>query len=239
MPYKHSSISPRTAMIDLAWIIGILLISKSLLLRVDPIWAFAGPISLILTWCVATWRLGRSNEGWSAHGVKRPKSIARLLLQTLVALVLTMGVGIIAESLAVSLIGAPSESTQAIDARFQGRFDNLPGNLPVFIFWLAIAWVVGGFVEEMLFRGVLFSRFEQLLAKVPLAAIMAVLLQAALFGQQHYYYQGAAGWIATGAIAAVSAALYIAFKRNLWPLILSHGLSNTIGLTLLYLGFIG
>ena len=236
MPQSTATISRQTVFVDLVWIIGVLLVSKSLLLRIDEIWAYAGPISLMLTLGVATWRLRRSGEGWSDQGVRRPQSARRLLIQTLIALIVTIAAGILAQSLAVGFIGAPDEATQAIDARYQGRFEDLPGNTPVFLFWLALAWIVGGFAEEMLFRGALFSRFERLLAGLPLAAIMAILLQAFLFGQQHFYYQGLAGWVANGTIAFVSGALYLAFNRNLWPLILSHGLSNTIGMTLLYLG---
>lgn len=224
---------------DLVLIIGVLIISKSSLLNVDALWAYAGPISLLLTLGIATWRLRRSGDKWVDLGMKRPKSFARLALFTLIALVVTIGVGILAQSLAASFIGAPDEATQAIDARYQGRFDNLPGNLQVYLFWLAMAWIIGGFTEEMLFRSVLFSRFERLFAGFPFAIVLAVIFPAILFGQQHYYYQGLAGWITTGAIGAVSGMLYLAFKRDLWPLILSHGLSNTIGLTLLYLGLMG
>ena len=145
-------------------------------------------------------------------------------------------VGILAQSLANSFIGVANEATQAIDARYQGRFEDLPGNLPVYLFWITIAWVIGGFTEEMLFRGALFSRLESLCAGAPFAVVVAIVLQGILFGQQHYYYQGLAGWVANGAIAIVSGLLFLAFKRNLWPLIISHGLSNSIGLTALYLG---
>lgn len=55
-----------------------------------------------------------------------------------------------------------------------------------------------------------------------------------LFEQQHLYYQGYAGWVATGVIALISSLNYLAFKRSLLPLILSHGMSNNIGLTLLF-----
>ena len=226
------------ALYDLFLIIGVLLVLKSVLLNVAAVWSYAGPISLLTALAVATWRLRKNKETWAGLGLGRPKSIRWTMLWTLVALVLTMGAGILTESLAVSLIGAPSEATQAIDARFQGRFDNVPGNLSAYLFWLATAWVIGGFTEEMLFRGVLLTRFENLFAKIPFAAVLAVICQAVLFGQQHYYYQGLAGWAATGAIAFVSGILYLAFNRNLWPLVLSHGLSNSIGLTLIYLGVI-
>lgn len=224
------------ALYDLALIIGVLVILKSLLLNVDAIWNYAGPISLIAALGVATWRLRRNQETWAGLGLKRPKSIKWTAIWTVVALVVTIGVGILAQSLAVSIIGAPDEATQAIDARYQGRFDNVAGNLPVYLFWLATAWIVGGFTEEMLFRAALMSRFERVFAKIPFAAILAVTCQAVLFGQQHYYYQGLAGWAATGAIGFISGILYLLFKRNLWPLVLSHGLSNTLGLTLLYMG---
>ncbi|MCH2458445.1 MAG: CPBP family intramembrane metalloprotease [Henriciella sp.] len=236
MTDSSTTVTKTTALIDLALIIGVLLIAKTALLNVEAVWAYAGPISLLLALVVASWRLKAGGHSWRDLGVQRPKSWLWLAIQTVIALIVTIGVGILAQSLAVSVIGEASEATQAIDARFLGRFDNLPGNLPVYLFWLTMAWVIGGFTEEMLFRGALFSRFESLLADLPLAVILAIFCQAILFGQQHYYYQGLAGWVATAAIAVVSGLLYLAFKRNLWPLIISHGLSNTIGLTALYLG---
>ena len=236
MSSTPATVFKRADILDLGLIIGVLLFTKTLLLQLDAVWAYAGPISLLLALFVATWRLQARKQSWSDLGVNRPKSWLGLGLQTLIALVVTMGVGILAQSLTISFIGAASEATQAIDARYQGRFDNLPGNLPLYIFWLITAWLVGGFTEEMLFRGVLFSRLESLFKGIPSAALIAILFQGVLFGQQHYYYQGLAGWIANGTIAIVSGLLYLAFKRNLWPLILSHGLSNTVGLTILYLG---
>ena len=229
-------VSRRTALLDLILIFSTLIISKSLLLNVEALWAYAGPIALLLTLGVATWRLRASKQDWRDLGVRRPGKVWHLLVQTLIAFVVTIAVGILAQSLAASLIGPANEATQAIDARYQGRFDNIPGNLPVFLFWLGIAWIIGGFTEEMLFRGWLFARLERVFAGLPLAAIIGVLLQAILFGQQHFYYQGLSGWVANSTIAVVSGLLFLAFRRNLWPLILSHGLSNTLGMTLLYLG---
>jgi len=220
-------------------VIGALLISKYLLLQIESIWTYAGPISLLFALCVAAICLRQRQISWASIGLKRPKSMKLLALWTAVALIATLGVDILIQSLGAGLIGPPDEATQAIDKRFQGRFDNLPGNFPVFLFWLAIGWIIGGFTEEVLFRGVLFSRFEHLFTGVPIAAFLAIACQAFLFGQGHYYYQGMAGWVANGAVGVMSGVLYLTFKRNLWPLMLSHGLTNTIGLTLLYLGVSG
>lgn len=224
------------ALHDLLLIILVLLVVKSLLLNVEAAWSYAGPISLLAALGVATWRLRKRKETWATLGLGQPKSIRWTMLWTLIAFAVTIGAGILADSLTTSLIGAPDEAKQAIDARFQDRFESVPGNLSAYLFWLAIAWIIGGFTEEILFRGVLFTRFEHLFAGIPFAVFLAIAFQAVLFGQQHYYYQGVAGWVATGAIAFVSGILYLAFNRNLWPLVLSRGLSNTLGLTLIYLG---
>ncbi|MGJ8563869.1 MAG: CPBP family intramembrane glutamic endopeptidase [Alphaproteobacteria bacterium] len=229
----------RSALLDITLIIGVLVILKSLLLNVNAIWSFAGPVSLLVSLAVATWCLWRRRESWVSLGLSRPKSIGWILLWTVGALIVTMGVGILADSLTISLLDAPSEAVQAIDSRYQGRFDSVRGNPQVYLYWLVVAWVIGGFAEEMLFRGALLTRFEALFSGAPYAAIIAVICQAILFGHQHLYYQGVAGWVATGAIGLVSGLLYLAFDRNLWPLVLSHGVSNTIGLTLIYLGMMG
>ncbi|MEO1041945.1 MAG: type II CAAX endopeptidase family protein [Pseudomonadota bacterium] len=225
----------RKALLDLLLIVGMLLGSKSILLRIDAVWMVAGPISLIITLFLALALIRRRGEGWQAIGFRRPKTWRWLALWTLLALVITVLVGGLAESVTPSLFGGPDEETLAIDAQYQGRFDNVPGNLTAYLFWIATAWVVGGFTEEILFRGVLILRFEQALRRVPLAPLLAILCQAFIFGQQHAYYQGMTGWIATGAIAFVSGLFYLGLRRSLWPLILSHGISNTIGLTLIYL----
>jgi membrane protease YdiL (CAAX protease family) len=150
-----------------------------------------------------------------------------------VLLVVTTIVGGILESGVASAFGWEG---QEVDPRYRNRFADVPGNTTAYLYWLSVAWIIGGFTEEMLFRGVLISRFERIFGNTRFAMPAAVILQAIVFGQQHFYYQGWAGAVATGATALVSGVFYIALKRNLWPLIISHGLANTLGLTLIYAG---
>ncbi|MBR9826868.1 MAG: CPBP family intramembrane metalloprotease [Alphaproteobacteria bacterium] len=230
------SIKRITALRDLFLIIATLIVSKTVLLEIEAVWVYAGPISLILTFIVTTLLLRRSGQGWSAVGLRRPPSFVKLGLWTLVALVFGIVLDTLSQQLLPQILGIPDEATRAIDERYQGRFANLPGNLNVYLMWLALAWIIGGFIEELVFRGALISRFEQAFKGLPFAAILGVLVQAVIFGQQHLYYQGLAGAVATGAGAVLAGLIYLACKRNLWALILSHGLNNTLGLTVLYLG---
>ncbi len=221
---------------DLLLVLGTLYLAKTVVLCIDSLWTAAGPVSLLAGLAVVALCLKRGEERWSGIGLKRPDSIARALLWTLLIFVVTMGAGFAVEAFVSAVTSGASMPPPGVDERYANRFAHLPGNLLAYLQWLAIAWIVGGFAEELLFRGFLISRFERLFSRLPFAVVLAVLLQAVLFGHQHFYYQGFAGALATGLIALVSGAFYVLLKRNIWPLILSHGLANTLGFTLIYLG---
>ena len=193
-----------------------------------------GPISLVASLGAATWRLKKNNELWKSVGFIQDQSKLKLIVWTIIALITTILAGNIAAQLASSFIGTTSSGASEINQVMEGRFANLPGNLPVYIFWLVIAWVIGGFTEELLFRGFLINRFEKLFYRIPFAIALAVITQALIFGQQHYYYQGITGLVSTGVIGIFSGIIYVTCKRRLWPLILSHGLANTLGMTIMF-----
>ncbi len=222
-----------SAAIDLLLVLGTLFVVKSVLLQFDGLWSLAGPLSLLAAVAVASWCLYSRNENWGDLGLKRPQNIPKMLLWSLVAMVVTMAAGIV---VGIILSLAPISDLGEVDPRYSDRFADLPGNARLYLYWIVVAWVIGAFAEEMVFRAMLISRFELLLSKLRYAPVMAVMLQSVIFGQQHFYYQGWSGALATGAIALVSGALYLLLKRNLWPLILSHGFANMIGLTLVYTG---
>ncbi len=225
--------APRTAGWDIAYVLGTLYAIKYSFLQVPMLWAYAGPVSLLTATAVATWRLHRNRESWADLGLRMPASVWKMLGWSLAALIATVIAGIVIGSGLPLLLG---DASAPIDPRYAGRFANVPGNLAPYLFWVATAWIVGAFAEEMLFRAMLISRFERVFATLPFAVPIAVILQSVIFGQQHHYYQGLTGALATGAIALVSGAIYIVLKRGLWPLILSHGTANMIGLTMIYVG---
>ena len=60
-------------------------------------------------------------------------------------------------------------------------------------------------------------------------------LQAFLFGAVHVYYRGLYGLLVLGSFGAVMGVFCLVFRRNLWPLVLGHGLKNTLGFLAQYL----
>ncbi len=233
---ENGSLSKSKAFIDLALVLGILFTLKEYFLRVDGMWTYAGPISLLTAVIFAYWRLRANGEGLKSIGLRRPKSIIITILLVILTMGLGIGIGIVGNSIIDSIQSTFGIAPVVGDERLGNRFADLQGSIPLLIYWLIIAWVIGGFTEEILFRGFLLNRFNSLLkGVVPFSIVFAILLQAAIFGQQHIYYQGWEGFIATGLVAILYGVLYKLFRGNLWPMVMSHGLTNSIGLTIIYL----
>ena len=117
-------------------------------------------------------------------------------------------------------------------------FKTIEGNLPLFVFLLPITWLFAGFGEEVFYRGYLMTRFAQFMGETRTAWIVALFVQAALFGAAHWY-QGLTGIIGTAVIGLFMGAATLIWGRNLWPAIIAHALIDTLGFTLLYLGLYG
>jgi len=76
-------------------------------------------------------------------------------------------------------------------------FEGMRGNFITYIIMLLIGWVVGGFIEEITFRGYLITRLKKLLGNSPLVLFFILVLTSAAFGISHLY-QGLNGVLSTG-----------------------------------------
>ena len=99
---------------------------------------------------------------------------------------------------------------------------------------LLLALLVGGFYEEIIFHGFIFTRFEKIF-KSKWATITAFMLTAIIFGLYHFQ-QGFKGILLTTIAGAVYHVLILKFNRNLWYGVFVHAFFDFIGLTLIYLG---
>ena len=99
------------------------------------------------------------------------------------------------------------------------------------LFLIPVSWGSAAFGEEMLLRGFLLNRIEGLTR----SAVWAVLGQAAIFALAHLYL-GITGVLMVFVVALVFGAVYLRCGRNLWPVIVAHGLVDTVAMTALYLG---
>jgi membrane protease YdiL (CAAX protease family) len=114
-------------------------------------------------------------------------------------------------------------------------FAHIKGNLPSYIFILLLAFIVGGFYEEIIFHGFIFTRIEKIFPGRHSTAI-AFGLTTLIFGAYHYQL-GIKGVLVATIAGAVYHLLILKFNRNLWYGIFIHTFFDFIGLTLIYLGY--
>lgn len=112
-------------------------------------------------------------------------------------------------------------------------FDYLHGNLLNLLIMLAIMWVMAAFGEEVFYRGYFMNRLAHLFGNNKLAWILAALLSSLAFGLTHAY-QGISGMITTGIVGCILAYAFYKNRNNLLVGILTHGIYDTYGLSLIY-----
>jgi uncharacterized protein len=115
------------------------------------------------------------------------------------------------------------------------QFDPLRGNFAILALWLIVSWTIAAFVEEMTYRGYVLNRLADLFGNNKLGWGFGVIISSVFFGLGHMY-QGLAGVLETFVFGTVMACLYLADKRNLWLPIIFHGMVDTIGIMLIFLG---
>lgn len=93
----------------------------------------------------------------------------------------------------------------------------------------------GAFMEEMVLRGYLISRFVDLLGDNQRGLTVGILVGSILFAIGHMNL-GIGAVIENFIFALVFAGLYLAARRNLWLPIIAHGVNNTLAFYFIYLG---
>lgn len=111
-----------------------------------------------------------------------------------------------------------------------GAFKALQESRARLVAGIAIAWILGGFLEELAFRGVVLRAVEGLGATwlgQPLAAGLGIAAAAAGAGVIHLY-QGPRAVIIITQLSALFGLLFVLSGHNLWTVILCHGLYDTV-----------
>ena len=181
------------------------------------------PFLLALGW-LSLWRRG---IGWRSVGLTVYKNWK-------ITLVLGFTAGILLEALELFI-------TQPVLVKWLHKqpdlemFQQLRGNLVVTLIFIALAWTLAAFGEEMVYRGYLMNRVADLFNRTPTAWIVSLFAVHIGFGLAHAY-QGITGIIDEGLMGFLLGVIYLRTGRNLAVPIIAHGLADTIDFILIYLG---
>ncbi|SOE23396.1 CAAX protease self-immunity [Spirosomataceae bacterium TFI 002] len=123
--------------------------------------------------------------------------------------------------------------------KYLGEFNlsslnDIRGNLSGYIVIMIIMWLFAAFGEEFLFRGYYMKSLAQLIGNKDISWLLSALITSAYFGISHLY-QGASGIVSVGLWSLVVSLIFYKRRNNLLLLVLIHGISDSVGLTLLYL----
>lgn len=178
----------------------------------------------LTTLIVASWLMRVRNISWKELGLRKPKSMLKTLgIATiiLIAVVISMVVfEIIKDNLPISPDTSPETAAS--------KFGDLKDNWGLF-FTIMPMVLLESMLEEVLDRGFLLNWIERLFSSTAIATVIAVVLQAAIFGFRHSYDFSARS-LTAGIIGLIMGIAYVKFGRNLWPLIIAHCLLNTISM---------
>ena len=207
---------------DLLIVIGVFAVTQLALVAAGV--PFAGVITVFSVLALSTWRLHQQSSSWAAIGLRRPAVWPR-------AIAAAFGWA------AVAYLAAGIMQTVAIRVFHwlppdMSRYGDLSGNLSRLMLLLTVTWTSAAFGEELLFRGLLITRLESLLGMSRVADILTVSIQAVLFGVAHAL-QGPSGMLTAFTIGLIFGVAYVR-GRNLWPIVIAHGLIDTFSLVALY-----
>ena len=152
-------------------------------------------------------------------GLKRSESWTRTLI---------IGIG-----LATIVFVAMYLSEKAGFRRDLSRFKAVQGNFELTVLGVLYALIGAGFYEEFTFRGFLMQGLAMFFGGSRGAWIAACVVQGALFGIAHAY-QNPLGIAITGTLGVLMGLLVLASARNLWPVMIAHGLFDASRFVLFY-----
>lgn len=124
----------------------------------------------------------------------------------------------------------------SLEYKDAGLNDTIQSGKLQFLIMVLLGWLIGGFYEEIVFHGFIFTRLEKIF-KGKYSTILSFVITSVIFGVYHIQL-GASGLVNALVVGAVYLALFLYFKRNLWYSIICHGFYNTIVMTLIYYGYL-
>lgn len=166
-------------------------------------------------------------QGWRFVGLRRPENWPRTIgLAFAAGIMLQLLSEFVIEPVIFRLTGGRPDLSD---------FQSLVGNLPESLVMLGLIWTFAAFGEEMGYRGYILDRAAALGKYSSTAYLAGMVVVSLLFGLGHFY-QGTAGVVGSAVSGLFFGGLYLASGKNLWLPILAHGISDTIGLAIIYLG---
>ncbi|HXV13927.1 MAG TPA: type II CAAX endopeptidase family protein [Candidatus Krumholzibacteria bacterium] len=187
-----------------------------------------GAPSLVASFFVVVALMKRRGQRWSDFGLVRPRRWWLVPAWGLVVMVVHVASQMTIVPLLSSLLHVPPPDFS--------KYDPLRGNLKLFLFVTPGAMITGGFIEEFVYRGMMFDRLARIVGGTGRRTVLAAALLCGIpFGLAHFQW-GVGGVLVTAVMGSMLGLMYLATRRNLWPLVFGHAALDFLLLLQVYLG---
>jgi membrane protease YdiL (CAAX protease family) len=188
---------------------------------------YTGAITLVGTLAFVVWLVRWRGQRLAVLGLRRPHAWW---------FVPAWGLAILVVNVAAQLTLVPAlASVLHLPAPDVSQYDVLRGNLGLFVAAALGAMFTGGFIEEVLYRGLMVDRLARIFGGGRRGELLAAVGCGVPFGLIHFEW-GLGGIFLTAVMGAVQGLMYLVTRRNLWPLVAAHAGMDFILLLQAYLG---
>jgi membrane protease YdiL (CAAX protease family) len=178
---------------------------------------------LVAVGAAATTAMFAGTAAPAAFGLDRPRSWLLTVAGAAAWLLLMLACSPLADAFARRRFPARPDLT---------AFDGVRRSKAMLLAGIVVAWLLGGILEELAFRGVVLTAVEAWLSPAlprPVAAAAAILAAAAGAAVIHLY-QGARAVVVIAQLSAMFGVLMAVSGHNLWAVMICHGLYDTIAI---------
>ncbi len=210
-----------------AVVIGGVAFGQGIVSRVACVWAAN---LLMLAMCYAGLRA--RGQGWSHFGLRSPtlslRWVSRTFFQSLLVFLFAAVSFVLGAVLIAMVVGIPQPADMS-------KYDYLNGNLPMTLLALLSVYVVSSFAEEVIYRGFLMTRLQEVVGGGRRSDLIAIVISSLVFGAVHSDW-GVTGMVQASCMGIALAISFIAVRRNLWVTILAHAYLDTLLIVQMYYG---
>ncbi|HEX9186801.1 MAG TPA: CPBP family intramembrane glutamic endopeptidase [Vicinamibacteria bacterium] len=191
---------------------------------------YTGALTLVGAFLFVWWLVRWRGESLAVLGLRRPPTWWFVPAWGLVVFAVNVLAQITVVPALAALLGLPAADVS--------QYAVLRGNLPLFLAASVGSMITGGFIEEVVYRGLMVDRLARVFGGGRRGRVLGALACGLPFGLIHFEW-GVGGVLVTAVMGSVLGLMFLATRRNLWPLVAAHAALDLALMVQAYLGAFG
>lgn len=188
---------------------------------------YTGAISLTGTFLFVLWLVRWRGQGVGVLGLRRPPTWWFVPAWGFVVFVVTVLLQVTVVPALASLLNLPAPDVS--------QYNVLRGNFGLFVMAALGSMFTGGFIEEVVYRGLMVDRLTTIFGGGRRGQLWGALACGIPFGLIHFEW-GFGGIFVTAVMGSTLGLMFLVTRRNLWPLVAAHASLDFVLMLQAYLG---